>query len=654
MTALPHQPNTSTSDSAGPGVEYGRLLLDAAGGALSTFSAVLSLPGCVVTADPAVAGRLVAIDVDDPGQAAGTVRALLGAGRDPRPGAGPGLPPDTAGVLHELGLMAEQARGDLAATRTGLEQAAQVLHRRGALVGAGDCAWDLGRVLAAGGETEQARLQLQAAVARYQQAGDDWRSVRARRALAALARGQTSTREPAQKTAAVLLHRPVFVVDRLVAGRLWRLALLGWVGQFCPVPLDSGLLAVEAGLLAGQLADAGCAGMTGLTGPAFHLGADRLLEMAGRLRAGSLPHPLASTVREAVGVAVRWMDPADQRWQARVDVDVDAAVLAGASPAGGGAASDPAGADEVWRWWHQTALAESAVPAGASLQAAPTTAGTAGMAGTASVDWRQVPAGVLDPAEDTVAFSVGDNRQLTVTVAAAGPQASVGRAGEGELRFRVLTTDGNTSASATGAGDGAGDGVLADSRLRYDVERGVYTGRVLLPRRVLEPADETEAAGGGAATGVGRGGLTVDVYSIASTHRPARGVEATRAKAHRHAARALTFTRLANAAHDEGHTGSGGSGDAGTRDAGSEWLGRAVLELAAQDWLRAAQTTPPGDLGSRAGCTARYVAVLERLGSPRARRESEALVSLPAAPTPDPDPAVGGPLLAELARMGRL
>ncbi|WP_224401700.1 hypothetical protein [Pseudonocardia sp. ICBG1034] len=142
----------------------------------------------------------------------------------------------------------------------------------------------------------------------------------------------------------------------------------------------------------------------------------------------------------------------------------------------------------------------------------PAAAGAAGGADDpgyrGSVDWHQVPRGVLDTAEDTVSWTVsGDVIEVNVRARPGGPDHP-------GLAFRVYAPSDPFP--------------LGRSTLHRSPDGTRFRGRTR-----LRP------------TATGPGGLAVDVFDATDRRRPRLGVDAVGARALRWAARGVTLVRLA-------------------------------------------------------------------------------------------------------------
>lgn len=186
----------------------------------------------------------------------------------------------------------------------------------------------------------------------------------------------------------------------------------------------------------------------------------------------------------------------------------------------------------------------------------------------ASVDWHQVPRGLLDSAEGTVRWSVAGGDPRTVRVAV---RAAAGAPDSTRLAFRVYAPDFPIP--------------VAVGTLRRSADRSEFTGDAVLVMPTAGP-------------------LTVDVHDALDTRPPRLGPDAVLARGTRWAARGVTALRL------------GGSAPAALDAA------RGALEEAGGLFSEAAQTltrTGPRELARRreARCDALVRAVLLRGGHHR-------------------------------------
>lgn len=203
---------------------------------------------------------------------------------------------------------------------------------------------------------------------------------------------------------------PVVATD--AAARLARLGILRWLGSTCPFPLDQGLLMLET-----AVASAACSDVLDCDDemwPTLEDLGDAVVALAWTVREGgtdALPVGLTDLLEDALNGLVLGLGPDDPLAEtARHESELRDAMTAFAI-------------DRLdWSRWAE--LAAQARPDAAAHAGALGAPDGPAQAGTASVDWTRVPAGLLDPGEGTVDWSahpVGDDRiRVEVSVRARG------------------------------------------------------------------------------------------------------------------------------------------------------------------------------------------------------------------------------------------
>lgn len=232
-------------------------------------------------------------------------------------------------------------------------------------------------------------------------------------------------------------------------------------------------------------------------------------------------------------------------------------------------------------------------------------AGQSAPAARASVDWTQVPRGVLATGEDTVEWAVSDAELVVAVQAAAGAPDSRTLAFRGYVPGRPLP--------------------VSRGMLRRTGDGARFTGRARLSDGV-RPSDP----------------LVVDVYDVQSRLPPRIGVEGVAAKAERWAVRGVTLLRIGVAADD------------------ADQIAASALDEAAAHYGAVVAAHPDSDrrdlaLRRQARCVAVRRAVLDRLGQRRqavavgrAWRAGEVVTEADVA-VPDLDGPGWAPLAAEWA-----
>lgn len=318
-------------------------------------------------------------------------------------------------------------------------------------------------------------------------------------ALAALYGGATA--DAVELVAGGGAPASVDAVQGPAAVPLRRLALAGWLERHSPDGLAVALLDAEAGAAAAELDDL-------LGGPELAEGRDRLLRsvpdlvrLAGRARDRDTPLPagVVATVAAALRHALDLLPPGDPL---TADVEHEVA-LAEATRV-----FTPDGRSPDWDALARLAELGTRVPAD-GRRSAPGDGG----ARQDSVDWSQIPRGLLSTGEDTVTWRLLDGGgRVTVSV-----PALPGVEGDPSLAFRL-----QASASPL---------PIAIGPLRLDPGRERFGGTA--------PVHGTPA-----------GELVLDVHDPRTTRPALTGADRIAARAARWAARGVTALRLAGAAAD--------------------------------------------------------------------------------------------------------
>jgi hypothetical protein len=362
---------------------------------------------------------------------------------------------------------------------------------------------------------------------------------------------------------------------------LWRLSLLLWLERWSWASLDSHLIDLEIGLVAARL---DLPGVGQLAERRLLRAGPTLKGLGDQLESGGMAPTLAAVLTASVSAAAAYLDPGLVKRIVRTARTHTGEFVGGRQPM-------LMGRNYPAHW-------------GGADSDTPT-------AWVSSVDWAQVPRGVLDPQDETVAVSYDRvSRSLKVEVlAAAGTEAYQW------LRFRAVDP-------------GSGGPSVADAPLSFDRSEGVYRGVGRLRRNLSE---------------AGSARLAVDIYSSYSPLPPrVRPWQLSLLESQRHASRALVTLRLALA----------GPPDLAQEvlfDAHRQWeLASASLEeLAGQS---NAEQVPHLDQ-LRAGCLQQRRACLQLLPGTADRvlsRLDKRIADLPAVPAPDLDATAGRPLLAEV------
>jgi len=281
-----------------------------------------------------------------------------------------------------------------------------------------------------------------------------------------------------------------------VAAAVRTMALVRWLEAHSPDLLPAGLLDLEFGTAAATVGDL-------LAEPEEAEGERRLVRHAGlvtqlarRLRDGDPPPPAG--LAALIGAAVPAMHAVLPFDSPHLDDLVHEEELARALTALG-----VGGARLDW-----TELATLPAIGGRSLAAARHAGASVREERVTSVDWYQVPRGLLDTAEDTVSWSLTTGGEPSVAVSV---RAAAGARAADRLAFRLYS---------------AGMPLpIAIGRLRLSADGSVFTGTA----PVLGPAQDP---------------LTLDVHDALDTRLPQLGMDRTTAQAVRWMARAVTALRL--------------------------------------------------------------------------------------------------------------
>lgn len=281
------------------------------------------------------------------------------------------------------------------------------------------------------------------------------------------------------------------------------LGLLTWLRQWSPDLLPVGLLDVESAVTALALDNVVADHLRRAAEDRLARRADLAVALSRRLRDGAAGPPpglsdlVATSVRELRGL----LAPDDPYHD---DVEHEAELAGALERLGVGGVLD-------WAVLDWTALADRPevgvrTLVGAVTLGPPSRSADDGTERVDSVDWHQVPRGLLDSAEETVRWSLRDGPEVTVAV-----RAAVGAGPSERLAFRLYAA-GRPLPVACGP-------------LRRSADSAEFTGRA----PVLGPT---------------AGALVLDVHDTLETRPPRLGPNRVMAGAMRWAARGVTGLRL--------------------------------------------------------------------------------------------------------------
>ena len=288
--------------------------------------------------------------------------------------------------------------------------------------------------------------------------------------------------------------------------RLLRLGELGWLESWSPDALDPVLLDLEIGRAAAE-ADLAVDGEE-IAHERLTARISELLTLAERIRGPeTLPtHPaVRKLVRDALRLSYESMTPTDA-WFDDIEHEHELAAMVTAAGEGPLDWDDRRLLPDI-----STVLLETRALARAEhADATGHDRNRTTLSGHSSVDWRQVPRGLLDTAESTIAWDLDVRAgSIEVSVKAANRPPSRATIGQGQLAFRVLAPDGS---------------LLGLGPLTLVAAEGALVGR----SRVAETTQ-----------------LEVDVFDPRLIQPPRVGPAAAVAAAERWSARAISLLRIA-------------------------------------------------------------------------------------------------------------
>lgn len=275
-----------------------------------------------------------------------------------------------------------------------------------------------------------------------------------------------------------------------------RAGLSRWLHRHAPDVLSETLLDLEFGVAASavELSDDELADAATLLGDR----AGAVVRLSRLLREPGRPDPPSGVPELLAAAADAALEQAALDATTAADLEHERELAAALTRFGG------SGSTIDW-----TALAAIPEVGGRELAGAGAAGGEPGSGEfRGSVDWYQVPRGVLDTTELTVTWTLdGDVLEVSVLARPGGPD-------HGGLAFRVYAPDDPFP--------------LGRSALRRSPDGTRFRGRTVLR-----------------ATTAAAGRLSVDVFDATDRRRPRLGVEAVRARAVRWSTRAVTLVRLA-------------------------------------------------------------------------------------------------------------
>lgn len=253
-------------------------------------------------------------------------------------------------------------------------------------------------------------------------------------------------------------------------GVLGRAAQLSWLERFGVLPLDRSLLRLERAVL---LAEAGYLGLEDAALELIESELPALERHAGNVTEGREGAAAESVVRSAAAVALRWVPLTEAQRNAfeRLEAAEPTTAPPASAPPAAGAKGFGTHLGQVRPLFRPAQFAGFALTAGGAAACVSVrghaTAAVSPLTGTASVDWLQVPRGLLDHSEDTIWWTLGGGELTVVAAAAPGLDGQSLRHAAEWLSFRVVDDDGRALAAdvLTAAPNGLFTGSCAISDL---------------------------------------------------------------------------------------------------------------------------------------------------------------------------------------------